>query len=65
MPAKDTVTARVDADVKSEAKRIYAEMGLNLSAAVSLFLAASVKCNGFPFDPSSLPQNAPTPPEGD
>ena len=40
---------RIDASVKDRATALYANLGLNLSDAVNVFLRISLDANGFPF----------------
>jgi DNA-damage-inducible protein J len=41
---------RLDPNVKAEAEKTYAELGLNLSEAINVFLHMSIKRYGFPFE---------------
>ena len=41
---------RIDPAIKTKAEKTFAEFGLNLSEAINVFLHASIKWNGFPFD---------------
>ena len=41
---------RIDPVIKSKAEKTFAELGLNLSEAINVFLHASIKWHGFPFD---------------
>lgn len=41
---------RVDKDIKDQAEQIYADLGLNMSTAVNMFLRASIRKSGIPFD---------------
>jgi len=45
-----TLTVRVDADVKSEADAIFAEIGIPTATAINIFLRSAVRSGGFPFD---------------
>ncbi len=49
-----TVHTRVTPDIKEQADRIFASLGLTTSQAIMLFLTASVNHNGLPFE-LSLP----------
>lgn len=44
-------------DVKDQAEQIFAELGLNMTEAINLFLRASIRKQGLPFDlvPDDLP----------
>ena len=43
-------TCRMDASVKSQCEELYAELGMNLSTAINVFLRESLRVGGFPFD---------------
>ena len=44
------INIRVDQDLKQEAEDVYAELGMNLSTAINVFLHASVRAHGLPFN---------------
>ena len=44
------INIRVDSELKRQAEEVYAELGMNLSTALNVFLRASVRSNGMPFD---------------
>ena len=44
------INIRVDSELKRKAEAVYAELGMNLSTALNVFLRASVRSNGMPFD---------------
>ena len=46
---------RLDDSLKNQAQAIVQDMGLDLSAAVRIFLAQVVKENGLPFRPTNEP----------
>lgn len=46
------VQFRCDDKLKSEATKVFAEIGLDLSSALRLFLVKSVAINGLPFNPN-------------
>lgn len=48
--AKVSTNISIDADVKAEAQKLFAELGLDLSTAVNLFLKQSLSYNGIPFE---------------
>lgn len=50
-----SLNIRTDREVKENAERIFAELGLNVSVAVNIFLRESIRCGGIPFD-VKLPQ---------
>lgn len=44
-----TLNVRTDKDLKEAARKLYSDMGLDLSTAVNMFLRQSVVDNGIPF----------------
>lgn len=49
MATNTTMTIRIDADLKREAESICEEMGLTMSAAVTIFMKRLVKDRAIPF----------------
>ena len=45
-----TMNIRVDSEIKDNAKKIFAELGLDLSTAVNIFLRQSIREHGIPFE---------------
>ena len=45
-----TINVRVDADLKEQFSQLASEMGLSMSAAINVFLKASVNRWGLPFE---------------
>ncbi len=45
-----TMNIRVDSEIKDTAKQIFAELGLDLTTAVNIFLRQSIREHGIPFD---------------
>lgn len=45
-----TINIRTTNEIKSDAKQIYEQLGLDLSTAVNVFLKKSIACGGFPFE---------------
>ena len=41
---------RTDKDVKEQAEQLFAELGLNMTTAVNLFLRTAIRKRGIPFD---------------
>lgn len=58
----DTVTTsiRTDAQLKREADRLFADLGMNFSTAVNTFLRQAVREQGLPFRPTRDIPNAET-----
>ena len=44
-----TISFRTDPAIKREAKELYADMGMDLSTAINIFLRQSIRENGMPF----------------
>ena len=40
---------RTDKKVKEDAEKIFAELGLNMTSAINIFLRASIRESGIPF----------------
>lgn len=56
MAAKSTnVIARVEPEIKEQAERILAEMGISTSTAINMFYRQIILSNGLPFRPSRRP----------
>ena len=41
---------RTDKEIKEEAEKIYSSLGLNMTTAINMFLRASIRESGIPFD---------------
>lgn len=41
---------RIDDALKKQAETVFADLGLSLSAATTIFLKQVVRCNGIPFE---------------
>ena len=41
---------RTDKEIKEAAEKIYASLGLNMTTAINMFLRASIRESGIPFD---------------
>lgn len=50
---KTRLTIRMDLDRKKKAERIAEGMGIDLTAAVNLFISQMIKENGLPFKPTN------------
>ncbi len=48
--ATTNLNVRIDEDLKKRAEKLFAELGLNMSSAITVFLRASVDYNGIPFE---------------
>lgn len=49
--ARPTLNMRIDAELKEEAKRVYEELGMDLTTAITVFLKQSVRDRKLPFQP--------------
>ena len=47
--ATTNLNIRTDKDIKEKAERIFAELGLTMTAAVNMFLRTSIREKGIPF----------------
>jgi len=48
--ATTSLNIRIDEDLKRSAERLFSELGLNMSSAITVFLRSSVDYNGIPFE---------------
>ena len=55
-----TTSIRIDAQLKREADRLFADLGMNFSTAVNTFLRQAVREQGLPFRPTRDVPNAET-----
>ena len=55
-----TINVRVDADLKEQFSQLASEMGLSMSAAINVFLKASVNRWGLPFELEGVKYNEET-----
>ena len=47
--AKTTANISIDSDVKMQAQELFADLGLDLSTAIGIFLRQSIRENAIPF----------------
>ncbi len=47
--AKIPTNISIDADIKAKAQELFAELGIDLSTAVNIFLRQSIRENAIPF----------------
>lgn len=52
-----TTTMRIDPQLKDEANKVFDELGLSLSGAVTIFLKAVVREQGIPFSMNIRPDD--------
>ena len=43
-------SVRMDSDVKKQSEALFAELGMNLTTAINVFLRQSIRVGSFPFD---------------
>ena len=48
--ATTNLNIRTDKEIKEAAEKIYSSLGLNMTTAINMFLRASIRENGIPFD---------------
>lgn len=58
--AKVSTNISIDADVKTEAQKLFADLGLDLSTAINIFLRQAVREEGIPFEITREVPNAET-----
>ena len=44
------INIRVDDALKKQADALFADLGLNMTTATTMFLKQCIRCNGIPFD---------------
>jgi DNA-damage-inducible protein J len=56
MPANTTnISIRMDSNLKKQAEDLFADLGLNMTAALTMFLRQAVRSQGIPFEVSRVP----------
>ncbi len=58
--ATTNLNIRIDEDLKKRAEKIFTELGLNMSTALTVFLRQTVRHNGIPFEMRLETPNAET-----
>ena len=48
--SKTTANISIDADVKAQAQALFAELGMDLSTAINVFLRQAIRENAIPFE---------------
>ncbi|MEB3428535.1 type II toxin-antitoxin system RelB/DinJ family antitoxin [Citroniella saccharovorans] len=48
--ATTNLNIRTDKEIKEAAEKIYSSLGLNMTTAINMFLRASIRERGIPFD---------------
>ena len=54
------INVRVDSQLKKDAESLFADLGLNMSTAVTMFLRSAVSYDGIPFEITRRKPNAET-----
>lgn len=58
--ATSNINVRVDSALKQEAEALFADLGLNMSSAINMFLRSAISHNGIPFEVKRSVPNAET-----
>ena len=56
--ATTNINVRVDSALKLEAEALFADLGLNMSSAINMFLRSAINYNGIPFEVKRSMPNA-------
>lgn len=49
MEKDSNLNIRIDSELKSEAEKLFADLGFNMSTAINIFLRQSIREHGIPF----------------
>lgn len=58
--ATTNINVRVDSELKQAAEALFDDLGLNMSAAITMFLKSAVSHDGIPFEVRRMTPNAET-----
>ena len=58
--ATTNINVRADANLKKSAEALFADLGLNMSTAITMFLKSAVNHDGIPFEVKRMTPNAET-----
>lgn len=58
--ATTNINVRVDASLKKDAEKLFNELGLNMSSAITMFLKSAVSYEGIPFEIKRIRPNVET-----
>ena len=53
-----TMTIRMDPAVKAQAQKVFADLGMDMTTAINVFLRQAIRYNGFPFEVRNPEPNA-------
>ena len=45
-----TMTIRTDPAIKAQAQKVFADLGMDMTTAINVFLCQAIRHNGFPFE---------------
>ena len=54
------INVRIDSELKKSAEELFNDLGLNMSAAITMFLKSAVSHDGIPFEVKRMSPNAET-----
>ncbi len=60
MATKVSTNISLDADLKKAGQELFADLGMDLSTAISIFLRQSIRVQGLPFPVTRITPNAET-----
>ena len=55
--ATTNINVRIDTELKQSAEALFADLGLNMSSAITMFLKSAVSHDGIPFEVKRITQN--------
>lgn len=58
--ATTNINVRIDTELKQSAEALFADLGLNMSSAITMFLRSAVNHDGIPFEVKRVTPNAET-----
>lgn len=58
--ATTNINVRIDTELKQSAEALFADLGLNMSSAITMFLKSAVSHDGIPFEVKRTVPNAET-----
>ncbi len=58
--ATTNINVRVDTELKKTAEALFADLGLNMSTAITMFLRSAVSHDGIPFEVKRMTPNVET-----
>jgi len=55
MTGTTNVSIRMDVGIKRQAEELFADLGLNMTTALTMFLRQAIRVQGIPFEISRMP----------